>query len=388
MSDAISEPLLTNQPRSTVLTVLARLRHATCGSPLRMTLSSALVVLMFMLWVWTRPTASTGPQPDQKAAPGIYNQDDCLRTIDRFLLKQPRQTFLKKSAGLMQTFGPNSFGGGPCEDDKCKLVEPCPNYQQTPHCRYDVYDNALASIYLTKRGKLDEARLILDAFVQLLYPQLPQGGGASDRPVLLLAASYTDAPARAGSYQGEGVADGAVDTGNNAWVGMAFAHFASASGEECYASVARDILDELTAITSCDDKLGGFVARLPPYPHFYRSTEHNTDMYALSEMLSNSKAAAQARSFVHGMFNQSAQAPSTYATGTADAKKCDPAIPLAPVAVDTVFWNLLASVDPVPSRKQAAVDFALKEARGEAGLVGLWSADEDRIGGNGWEGTG
>ena len=28
----------------------------------------------------------------------------------------------------------------------------------TPHCRFDVYDNALTAIYLAKRGKLQESR--------------------------------------------------------------------------------------------------------------------------------------------------------------------------------------------------------------------------------------
>ena len=38
-----------------------------------------------------------------------------------------------KGVGLMQTFGPDSFDGGPCGDKMCKLVEPCPNHAQTPH---------------------------------------------------------------------------------------------------------------------------------------------------------------------------------------------------------------------------------------------------------------
>ena len=74
---------------------------------------------------------------------------------------------------------------------------------------------------------------MLDAFITLLYPTgnvtpgLDYGapGGTllpSRRSLTLLAAGYTDKPAYAGVYQGVGVADGAVDTGNNAWVGMAF----------------------------------------------------------------------------------------------------------------------------------------------------------------------
>ena len=38
------------------------------------------------------------------------------------------------------------------------------------------------------------------------------------------------------------MADGAVDVGNNAWVGIAFAQYSIASGDECYATVARDLL--------------------------------------------------------------------------------------------------------------------------------------------------
>ena len=73
---------------------------------------------------------------------------------------------------------------------------------------------------------------MLDAFITLLYPTgnvtpgLDYGapGGTllpSRRSLTLLAAGYTDKPAYAGVYQGVGVADGAVDTGNNAWVGFA-----------------------------------------------------------------------------------------------------------------------------------------------------------------------
>lgn len=34
----------------------------------------------------------------------------------------------------------------------------------------DVYDNAVAAIYLTKRGRLDEAQKILEVFLRLMYP--------------------------------------------------------------------------------------------------------------------------------------------------------------------------------------------------------------------------
>ena len=224
---------------------------------------------------------------------------ECLEVIDNYFADATRQTFAKGGAGLLQTYGPGSIGGGTCGDEFCKLVEPCPNYALAPHCRFDVYDNALAAIYLSKRGKLAESRRILGAFLRLLYPTesvtpgLDYGAGAllpSERSLTLLAAGYTEAAVSAGEYQGVGVADGAVDTGNNAWVGMAFAHYAAASGDACYSLVAHDLLAALSKSTQCRDDLQGFGSRLPPYPQSYRSTEHNTDMFALSRMLGASGA--------------------------------------------------------------------------------------------------
>ena len=180
-----------------------------------------------------------------------------------------------------------------------------------------------------------------------------------------------------------------MDTGNNAWVGLSFAHFAAASGEACYAMAARDILDQLRVAASCNDALRGFSARLE---HFYRSTEHNVDVYALARMLDSHDDAEQARSFVHAMYAVQPAAPSTYATGTGDDGACDASIPDAPVATDTVFWNLLASVDPVGSRKHASVDFAIAPAAatsaGGGAPTGLWTSDTDRIGGRDGGGCG
>ena len=39
-------------------------------------------------------------------------------------------------------------------------------------------------------------------------------------------------------------------------------------------------------------------SRFKPYPHFYRSTEHNIDMYALATMLGDDDAAKLAHTFV------------------------------------------------------------------------------------------
>ena len=114
------------------------------------------------------------------------DRDSCLRIVDAMLANQPRQTFFTDpKVGLMQTFGPNSVGGGPCGSELCELVEPCPNYAQTPHCRFDTYDNALAAIYLSKRGDFDGARRILDAFIGLLYPAHSMPGITIDPKVAM-----------------------------------------------------------------------------------------------------------------------------------------------------------------------------------------------------------
>ena len=305
----------------------------------------------WMIVTELRGPSSEGGRGKGGAAEPCADRETCLRLVDDFLHSQPRQSYFKGDAGLMQTFGPGSVGGGPCGDEMCKLVEPCPNYAQTPHCRYDVYDNALAAIYLSKRGKLDEARRILDAFIALLYPPRPlpgitvdkSDGLPSNRSIALLAAGFTDAPAQAGQYAGVGVADGAPDTGNNAWVAMAFVHFAAATGEACYADVARDIHHALKVRASCPTNkspLGGFASRFAPYPHYYRSTEHNIDMYALSRMLGDDKAAALAHLFVHGMYadpgsGTAAAAAAAAAAGRRRRRRCRPKAAATPPAPAT-----------------------------------------------------
>eukprot|EP00965_Chrysotila_dentata_P241738 6204455-Pleurochrysis_carterae.AAC.4 len=64
-------------------------------------------------------------------------------------------------------------------------------------------------------------------------------------------------------------------------------------------------------------------------------------------------APAQAAKFVKGMYGKDKAESSSYATGTGDDGKCDTSIPSAPVAVDTIFWNILAGADPEADRKKA-----------------------------------
>lgn len=76
-----------------------------------------------------------------------------------------------------------------------------------------------------------------------------------------------------------------IDTGNNAWVAMAFAHYAAASGSQCDAAAAREIMQKIVSETSCHASFGGFTGRMRTPHGGYRATEHNIDMFALGRML-------------------------------------------------------------------------------------------------------
>jgi len=260
--------------------------------------------------------------------PGL---EEYLRIVDEFLDTRPRQTFIPKAGGLLQVFGPGSYGGGSC-GKLCDLTESCPFSAVRGLCRYDVYDNALAAIYYTARAKFDKAKAILDGFLYYMYVKRqetnvkvttgPEQGLPSGRYLNLLAASYTNARSIPGQYEGAGVADGAVDAGNNAWVGIAMLRYAAATQDPCYATAGCDMLYALNYFSSCDDQLGGFRARLAPYPMNYRSTEHNIDMFALASMCRNISLASHAASFVAQMYDRDKRHAGTYVTGTSNDAKC------------------------------------------------------------------
>lgn len=264
----------------------------------------------------------------ERAEPGA---DDYLRIVDEFLDTRPRQTFIPRAGGLLQVFGPGSYGGGSC-GRLCTLSESCPFSAVAGLCRFDVYDNALAAIYYTARGKFDKAKAILDGFLYYMYVKRqetndkvttgPEQGLPSGRYLNLLAASYTNARSIPGQYEGAGVADGAVDTGNNAWVGIAMLRYAAATQDACYATAGCDMLFALNRFASCDDQLGGFRARLAPYPMNYRSTEHNIDMFALASMCRNVSLASHAASFVAQMYDRDEGHAGTYVAGTTNDERC------------------------------------------------------------------
>lgn len=185
----------------------------------------------------------------------------------------------KGSLGLYRTYE-RALDGGDCP--QCDLSKDFDALKK----RCDVYDNAVAAIYLTKRGQVEAAQEILDVFLRLMYPTdftniypeelylgrvfgepfflaenaenghflekdymkmkagifffcnlgffmfheastFPAGffqrfryrGLPSGRTLTLLAAAYEcDTVVKAGTYDEPQVMDGAVDSGNNAWV--------------------------------------------------------------------------------------------------------------------------------------------------------------------------
>lgn len=334
---------------------------------------------------------AAAPPAPLDATMGTYmpctDQESCLKVVDAFLDRLPRATYFQGGAYLLQSFGANTQGGGSC-GNLCRLPTECPDFEKTGRCRFDVYDNALAAIYLTKRGRLAEAQHILDAFVELLYPEKEVPGvsfGARDgvpskRYIALLAASYTPTRASASSYWGDGVADGAVDTGNNAWVAMALTHYSAAANKPCYALVARDILHVLKLSPTCDDSLQGFVGRLQPYPRRFRSTEHNIDVYALSYMLGDTEAQARARTFVNNMFAYTQVAGNNhfYSIGVDGQESCASGKQNSAAVVDAQFWNALADADGDSAKLKEALKFAVQSADSGGFVVD----DVDVIGNN------
>lgn len=313
--------------------------------------------------------------------------EEHLLIVDSFLANHPRS-----QTGLLQTYGPGSLSGGSCGDE-CDLLEPCPLFSTIPHCRFDVYDNALAAIYFIQRGKMADAKKILDAFVYYLYP-----GNAIDyhyypyayvtqsgRHMTLMAAAYTDEKSAPGAYSDTpGVADGAVDVGNHAFVGMAFARYAAKTGDSCFATVAHDIMSVISEEFKCDDAVGGFMGRGEPFVGHYRSVEHNIDMFAFAKALGNTHVMDQARKFTENMYGQNPRFPASYVVGTHGTDKCDTRIVTdTAISADGQMWNIAAGADTDLHHTQGAIDWSLRERDNPYSQVGFFGSDVDQIGNHG-----
>jgi len=325
----------------------------------------------------------TVPEDTMSTTMPCTDQESCLKIVDRFLNNQPRSYYFQGAAGLLQTFGANTQGGGNC-GTLCHLPVECPSFDIHGWCRFDVYDNSLAAIYYTMRGKHDQAKMILDAFLELLYTNKEVPGNVtygaysklpSGRMLTLLAAAYSPIKAEPGDYGLPGVADGAVDTGNNAWVAIAFARYAAATGNQCYALAARDIMTVLSNHQTCADPLMGFMARLKPFPNPTRSTEHNIDIWALARMLKNDDIRDRAQFFVSKMYGYSnnPEFQQAFATGSG----CYVHSPSdATTPVDAQTWNILADAAADENHRKNAMRWALQPSQDS----GMLFVDVDRMG--------
>lgn len=312
------------------------------------------------------------PVPECKNCTGCGDQRECLRIVDAFFETAPRG-----SIGLYRTYAQKLNGGD------CPLCDLSPDFESLRK-RCDVYDNAVAAIYLTKRGRLDEAQKILEVFLRLMYPTdfkniYPEqlyGGAPSGRTLTLLAAAYEcDTEVAAGTYALPQVFDGGVDSGNNAWAAMAFAHYAAESGKGCFRAAAEDLLHALGMGGACLDDLGGFLGRLPPARGHQRSLEHNIDLFALSGMLQKWDSQERARKFVKSMYGKNKDYPDAYNVGTIGADVCDGRFAQGDgVPADGQFWNLLAEVDNHADRVGKSVSWVIYSDW-------LWDFDQDSLSG-------
>jgi len=97
-----------------------------CGVPWRcgVALIAALSIAAVGCFYLSPHVPSTGT----KGLLGCGTKEECLTIIDDYYLNARRQNYTGNGAGMVQTYGPGSIDGGPCGDEHCKLVEPCPNF--------------------------------------------------------------------------------------------------------------------------------------------------------------------------------------------------------------------------------------------------------------------
>lgn len=214
--------------------------------------------------------------------------------------------------------------------------------------RYDIYDSALAAIFLTAHGNLPGARAILDAFVAL-----------SDHGSQLLSAAYN---------ADGGVLDWKQDTGNNAYAVMALMQYVHQHGDAggAYEATARALMAAL-APRRCDGALGGFRGEAPAN---WRSIEHNVDMFAAGQLLGDTVATQAASTFVEQMWVPG-PGQERYNIGTAADAACTDNMAWVAVPTDAQMWTMLSDADGQQARKLGSVNFA---------VANMYSTDLDESG--------
>lgn len=132
------------------------------------------------------------------------------------------------------------------------------------------------------------------------------------------------------------------------------------------------------------------MGRLQPWPKYYRSVEHNIDMFAFARMIGNGTYRDHASKFVQSMFGKDESFKGVWAVGTGDSVECDTSINSGEIPVDAQMWNVAAGADLASDRVTSAFEFSLVEvpppleaenaSYSQIRLQGLFEQDVDYIG--------
>lgn len=259
------------------------------------------------------------------------------------------------------------------------------------------YDNALALIAFVNSQNWERAKLLADAFVHALTHDryytdgrlrnayqagdliVPPGWKPNGRDETARLPGWWDAA------QGHWVEDErfvGTDTGNMAWALIALLNYYEARGGDAYLTAAITLGNWIEAHArdsrGAGGYTGGYVGWEPtPAKVFWKSTEHNLDLYVAFERLSQitqqrewHTRAEAARTFVEAMWN----APEGYYwTGvlTDGVSINQQAIPL-----DAQTWALLAFGPN--ERTHLAIDFAQSHHHATLGAYSGFDFDTDQ----------
>ncbi|MFK7825888.1 MAG: hypothetical protein AB8G05_17175 [Oligoflexales bacterium] len=212
----------------------------------------------------------------------------------------------------------------------------------------DVYDNALASIFFTVIGKPRKAADILNSWLRIYHNN-------DYKPLIARFNSETLNGAVEADY---------FDTGNNAWMGIAFCRYFIQYADDnnkdkmiVYYNAANEIMKQLHSHQCVQGLYRGYMGRPTnsgTQAGMWQSTEHNIDMYALGACLvgaakvngTDNVFAAQVRdiagTFVNQMFDE---AKGIYQIGTNNVCSDSTTINLGATPADAQSWRLLSRAE-------------------------------------------
>jgi hypothetical protein len=205
------------------------------------------------------------------------------------------------------------------------MVEPNPNGLITSFPddsnqsnRAYTYDQAIAVKYDLAINDPNAASNILSYYEtsRRMYKFTPDG---QNNPG---AAFFTSYNVNEGAFQSTSVTEDLMQTGSNAWLGLAAVQYDQNTGTQKYAALAGDIGDYFVAISGCDNGNPGLVQD-PRYGSAVKSTEENIDAYVFLNQLGKvtgdpdyAQTASSTKTYIAGMYNQEANYFNVSSDGT------------------------------------------------------------------------